>query len=188
MKLRIICIAVTALVLTSACVNRPDSGAESTAGAKPDVPYLEDGVKHVSEQLTIGGQFDAADIDALSDAGVTRVVNFRTPSEIEKLDFDEENLLNEAGIAYSALPLGGDDFAYNPSYVSRLDEIIANNPNDKILLHCGSGYRASVVTVAWLVQNQGMPLADALQYAVGWWPLKLEEVMDTRFELEPVLP
>jgi len=47
----------------------------------------------------------------------------------------------------------------------------------KVLLHCRSGYRASVITVAYLIEVQGMPIDEAVSHAEGWWPLELEKVL-----------
>lgn len=146
--------------------------------------YFEDNAKSVREGFFIAGQPKEIDIATFKDNGITHVVNFRTPAEMERLDFDEPELLSKAGITYTSIPLGGEDFPYTPASVTQFTELMKNQDGG-VLLHCGSGYRASVVAVAWLVEHEGMPLSEALTHAQGWWPLRLEQVMDTSFTLVP---
>ncbi len=146
--------------------------------------FLEDEVHSVDDLMLIGSQPKPIDMPALKAAGIKHVVSFRTPGEIEKLEFDQAALLDELGIQYSAIPMGGDDYPYTRTQLTALSEILAGN-REKILLHCGSGYRASAVAVAWLIENQRMPVDEALQHAQGWWPSPLEKVMEREFTLVP---
>lgn len=146
--------------------------------------FLEEKVHAVDDLMLIGSQPKPIDMAALKAAGVKHVVSFRTPEEIQDLGFDQEALLNDLDIQYSAIPMGGDDYPYTRKQLTALGEILAGD-REKILLHCGSGYRASAVAVAWLIENQGMPVDEALQHAQGWWPSPLEKVMEQEFTLVP---
>ena len=170
---------ISVLVFSSACTTVPEPVAEEVPAVST---YFDDNAKIVGEDIFIGGQPEDLDIAAMRDKGITHVVNFRTPNEMARLDFDEEAALAAAGISYTPIPLGGEDFPYTPAAVEQLTGFMKSRQGP-VLLHCGSGYRASVVTVAWLVQEEGMPLDEALTHAQGWWPLRLSEVMGTSFKL-----
>ena len=169
-----------AMLLLGAC-------ATTTSAPAPDPDpavstYFEDEAKSVRSDIYIGSQPGAIDIAALAGKGITHVINFRTPKEMERLEFDEAELLGANGIAYTPIPIGGEEYPYTPAAVDQLTALMKNQ-DGSVLLHCGSGYRASIVAVAWLVQEQGMPLEEALTHAQGWWPLRLEQVMDRSFKL-----
>ncbi len=166
------------LLLVSAC-------ATKQVKEEPVVSnFLKEKVHAVDDLMLIGSQPKPMDMAALKEAGIKHVVSFRTPEEMQDLDFDQQALLNELGIQYSSIPMGGNDYPYTRKQLTALSEILSGE-SEKILLHCGSGYRASAVAVAWLIENQGMPVDEALQHAQGWWPSPLEKVMEREFTLVP---
>lgn len=169
---------VTSLLLFSAC-------ATTQTSEEPAVStFLQEKVHKVDDQMLIGSQPKPVDMTALKAAGIKHVVSFRTPEEMQKLEFDQAAMLNELGIQYSNIPMGGDDYPYTRIQLTALSKILTGD-REKILLHCGSGYRASAVAVAWLIENQGMPIEEALKHAQGWWPSPLEKVMEQEFTLVP---
>lgn len=139
-------------------------------------------VHAVDEHLVIGPQPGPIDFDQLVAHGVKKVINFRTPDEMKKLDYDEAAILAGLGIGYEQIPIGGKDFPYTPLTLKALDQSLDAEAG-KVLLHCASGRRASVLAVAWLVEENGMPINEALRHAQGWWPLSLEEVLGRRYQL-----
>ena len=181
MKLRnlTLCVLLAGLIAITACSTISEPAAEEAPAVST---YFEEDAKMVGNDIFIGGQPEALDIAAMSEKGIAHVINFRTPKEMTRLDFDEEAELAEAGISYTPIPLGGEEYPYTPDAVAQLTAFMQSRQGP-VLLHCGSGYRASVVTVAWLVQEEGMPLDEALTHAQGWWPLRLSEVMGTSFKL-----
>lgn len=170
--------SVVMLLFLNAC-------ATTLQTEQPDASEFMQAKAHsIDGNYFIGPQPKPNDFANLKDAGISHVINFRTPGEMEGLEFSEEDGLDALGIQYSTIPVGGDEYGYTPSHLTQLDEILKNN-NGKVLLHCGSGYRASVITVAWLVKQKGMPLSEALLHAEGWWPLHLQKVMDQEYTLVP---
>lgn len=150
--------------------------------SEPDTPYLERGAERLDSLRYIGGQPGAADFAALKAAGFTKVINFRTPPEMDELGFDEPTILKELGIEYVNIPMGGDEYGYTPAHVAALKDAL--EPGQKTLLHCTIGWRASAVTVAYLVQEEGMPLDEAMTHAQRWWPLQLEKMLDRKLALK----
>ncbi len=169
-------------VLTSIVLAACSTISEEIVSEPEISAYFQEDAKSVTEDIFIGGQPQEIDIAALKTQGIAHVVNFRTPEEMARLDFDEASILDASGISYTPIPIGGDDYPYNPEAVSKLTEFMKGRTGP-VLLHCGSGYRASVVTVAWLVEEEGMPLNEALTHAQGWWPLRLEQVTGKTFTL-----
>lgn len=178
---------LTLSLVLSACAHQsspaplaPDTAQDTAQKAST---FFQDEAHKIREGLYLAGQPNEIDIAAFKDKGIKHVVNFRRPSEMEKLGFDEPELLRQNGISYTPIPIGGDEFPYTPDAVSYLAEVM-NEADGDVLLHCGSGYRASVAAVAWLVNYQNMPLDEALTHAQGWWPLKLEDALGTKLTLE----
>ncbi|MBK9656098.1 MAG: hypothetical protein IPO66_11770 [Rhodanobacteraceae bacterium] len=130
------------------------------------------------DSLIVGGQIQAIDVEALKGAGVTRVINLRTPEEMQTLGFDEGAALNAGGLSYRQLPLGGPDFPYSPELLDAFAAEMAA-ADGKIVLHCASGGRAGMVYAAWLVKYQGKTPQQAMRSleSLGGWPLPMEKLL-----------
>ena len=172
-------ILVLVTLFISGCATVAAQDANSQTAAPSD--YLETKTHSVDGRLFIGPQPDSTDLQNLKAEGIRRVVSFRTPSEMAKLDFREEQELSDLGIDYVEIPVGGAQYPYSPVQLNALTETLQQDGN--VLLHCGSGYRASVITVAYLIEEQGMPIDEAVRHAEGWWPLELEEVLGQQLSL-----
>lgn len=147
----------------------------------PPSNYLAEKAHFVDGRLYIGPQPLSADLQNLKVEGIQRVVSFRTPSEMENLDFREEQQLADLGIDYVEIPVSTDKYPYSPAQLDTLADILQKD--GKVLLHCRTGYRASVITVAYLIEKQGMPINEAVRHAGGWWPLALEQVLGEELSL-----
>lgn len=79
----------------------------------------------------------------------------------EQVPFDEAALVKAIGLDYLQIPLNGNK-AYPEIF---LDKFIAtyDDHSGKILLHCRSAKRASQIWAAFLVNHEGMAMADALK-------------------------
>ncbi|MEM7279399.1 MAG: sulfur transferase domain-containing protein [Pseudomonadota bacterium] len=176
---------VVVLTLFSALV-----GACSHTPAPPLVetpePYLSAKASPVDDLRFLGPQPTEADLKALASQGVSTVINFRRPEEMENLEFDEAQILASQSIQYVQIPIGRGQ--YSPVQLTQLSDALAQADSGKILLHCGSGWRASEVLVAHLVENEGWELNEALKHAIGWWPLALEQVTEKRYRLDTATP
>lgn len=165
----------------AACAALPQSQPQSAATAAAPVEatmstYID---KSLSvDSLIVGGQIQEIDVDALRAAGVTRVINLRTPEEMQTLGFDESAALNAGGVSYRQLPLGGPDFPYSPELLDAFAAEMAA-ADGKIVLHCASGGRAGMVYAAWLVKYQGKTPQQAMRSleSLGGWPLPMEKLL-----------
>jgi len=163
------------LFLTAGCTGcTPPPSSEESINNKPS-NYMNENTHSVDGHLFIGPQPGANDLQNIKTEGIQRVISFRTPEEIAELKFSQATQLAELGIDYVEIPVGGSQYPYSPAQLERLSEVLKKD--GKVLLHCRSGYRASVITVAYLIEVQGMPIDEAVSHAEGWWPLELEKVL-----------
>ncbi len=166
-------------VLVAACANT-QSGTTATADATESPAYLTEKASPVSARWFLGPQPSASDLVSLKQAGVAKVINFRTEQEMSGLEFDEENQLRQLGIDYVQIPLQRGQ--YTPGHLELVRQALAV-PEQTVLLHCGSGWRASELMVAYLIEHEGWEISEALEHAIGWWPLSLENTLGRKFRL-----
>jgi uncharacterized protein (TIGR01244 family) len=138
-------------------------------------------------RVLIGGQPDEQALERLQELGVTAVVNLRTPGEMndrERVPYDEAAAVQELGMEYVWIPLGGDDHPYTAAAVDRITKTLAKH-DGPVLLHCTMGWRASYLWVAYLVRERGMELQAALARgtAIAIPPSPLEGLLDRKLTL-----
>lgn len=106
------------------------------------------------------------DLDLLKAAkadGVSTVINLREDKEIREFEathFKEEPAVRNLGMAYVRLPLGTKD-SYRPEAVEALAKAVAG-AKGRVLIHCHSGARATLLLMAYLVRDKGMDLNSAI--------------------------
>ena len=98
--------------------------------------------------------------------GVTTIINLRMPQEMERIGFDEPKLIAELGMKYVYIPMRGGDGeqSYSPQTLRKFAEAM-KAAEGKVLLHCTIAWRASHIWAAYLIQEHGVPDADALTHA-----------------------
>jgi uncharacterized protein (TIGR01244 family) len=125
---------------------------------------FQDRYAKIGDDLFIAGQPTQKALREMKAQGVTTIVNLRSPSEMQRIGFDEEKLIGELGIKYVYLPVRGDaQFPYTPETLAKFTEAL-KTAEGKVLLHCTVAWRASHLWGAYLIQA-GVPAADALQHA-----------------------
>jgi protein tyrosine phosphatase (PTP) superfamily phosphohydrolase (DUF442 family) len=75
--------------------------------------------------------------------------------------FDEASVVGDLGMSYISIPLGGEEFPYEPSAVEKLAEVLAAH-DGPVLIHCTYGGRAVYLWIAYLVQHRGLTLEEAM--------------------------
>jgi len=128
-----------------------------------------------SGQVYIAGQPSQDAFRRFKEEGVTVVINLRTPHEMENrqwVPFDEQALLNELGIDYVWLPLGGMEHPWTPESVDAFARALAEHQGAAVL-HCQVAWRASLMWAAYLTRHRGMDLNAALEQAGNIYPLAL---------------
>lgn len=118
-------------------------------------PVLIDSAAYIysAADFYIAGQPTKSDFIELKNNGLTLVINLRTDDEMEEFtseNFNEEEFLRAEGIEYFHLSVGGSD-GYNPYVVDQIEGKI-KEADGKVMIHCRSAGRATLVWMAWLVR------------------------------------
>ncbi|GHF20730.1 hypothetical protein GCM10017044_14550 [Kordiimonas sediminis] len=129
----------------------------------------------------ISGQPSEDALRGMAEAGVTTVINLRTKDEMKALGYDEGTLVQELGMNYVHIPLGGDAHPYSPAALDAMLDAM-KKVEGKVLLHCASGRRASHMWGAYLVKGQGFSREEAEKHAraVGRGEPALDKLLDTK--------
>lgn len=117
------------------------------------------GFTEVRENLLTGGQPSQADLLQLKNAGVTRIINLRTPAE--EVPFDEQAEAEALGLEYVSLPVAGADGVTSEN-ARRLDELLQGD--EKTLLHCASGNRTGALLAIRAHEIEGESVEDSIQF------------------------
>lgn len=124
-----------------------------------------DAADRVGSNVYVSGQPTELGLRELRDSGVTTVVNLRTPSEMQRVPFDEGALVKSLDMHYVSIPVRGDSlYPYSPEAVKRFAEVM-RSAKGKVLLHCTVGWRASHLWAAYLINDRGVPVEEALANA-----------------------
>jgi uncharacterized protein (TIGR01244 family) len=163
-------VAVAAMLLATATADAQKLVRQETIKSVPSPVLLEttamfqDKYAKVGDDFFIAGQPTEKALREMKAQGVTTIVNLRSPSEMERIGFDEAKLIADLGIKYVYLPVRGDaQFPYTPETLAKFTETM-RSAEGKVLLHCTVAWRASHLWGAYLIQ-QGVPVADALTHA-----------------------
>lgn len=115
-------------------------------------------VKH----LYFSDQPDAATLIEARDRGVGTVINLRDPSEF---DWDEASAAKDAGLAYYNIPIASDSTSFDIDAMNQISALVKKHSDQKILLHCASGNRASAWLAIHLVKDHGMNMDSSILLA-----------------------
>ena len=126
---------------------------------------FQDAADRLGADVYISGQPTAFGLRELRDSGVTTIVNLRTPTEMQRVPFDEAALARSLGMRYVSIPVRGDStYPYSPEAVQRFADVMRTGKG-KVLLHCTVGWRASHLWAAYLIKDRGVPVEEALANA-----------------------
>jgi uncharacterized protein (TIGR01244 family) len=171
MKTKLACAVVATLILSAT------SAAQNIVGQGPikslPAPVILDTTgmflaryARVGDDFFIAGQPTEAALREMKKQGVTTVINLRMPQEMERIGFDEAKLINELGMKYVHIPMrgGSGEQAYSPQTLRKFADAM-KSADGKVLLHCTVAWRASHIWGAYLIQERGVPDAEALAHA-----------------------
>ncbi len=138
--------------------------------------------------VLVGAQPSAADIGLLKPRGVTRVINLRTPEEMNDraiVPFDEAALLAGAGVEYVQIPIGGNTYPFRPEALEAYARAIEGAKGD-VFLHCTVGNRASTMQAAYEVKYRGKDPDVAMRelQPFGGWPLPIERLTGIELKVQ----
>lgn len=159
-------------------------GSAEKAGGAPVATVPKDAELHRSGRVILAGQVSPQQFRDLRSRGKYSVINCRTQREIDRLSFDQASLLDELGVGYTHLPLGGSD-GYSPEDVEAFAEALRASGGD-VLVHCGSGGRVRMLYAAYLVRYEELSVEEARARIeeLGQGPSSLERLLGERIRYE----
>lgn len=159
----VLCIGVLTLSSTSWGQQTKIAPTEVAPGELAEVKDASLGnTKNVHQvgDLFLSGQFDEADIAALKDAGIARVITLRTDGEVK---WDEKKAVEDAGLEFDTA-----SFRQPETLTTDVFDRVCNllgKQDKKTLLHCGSANRVGAVWMAYRVLHENVPLERAMKEA-----------------------
>jgi protein tyrosine phosphatase (PTP) superfamily phosphohydrolase (DUF442 family) len=148
------------------CVVEPKVERETPAVSAADIGAAEawGGASNVVsvKHLYFSEQPDAATLIEARDRGVGVVINLREPSE---LDWDEARAATDSGLTYYNVPIAAAGSSFDAATMEEISMLVQKHQDQKILLHCSSGNRASAWLAIHLVNDHGMGVEPSISLA-----------------------
>ncbi|WP_372716578.1 beta-lactamase hydrolase domain-containing protein [Novipirellula sp.] len=118
----------------------------------------------ISDEITVGPQPSADEIEKIAAEGFASLINFRTAGEDDQpLSPDAEQQKVEAnGLKYLHIPVSMQDMS--PELVDRFREKFSELPKP-VFAHCQSGKRAGAMVMMHMAAEQGMSGEQTLTQA-----------------------
>ena len=118
----------------------------------------------ISDEITVGPQPSADEIEKIAGEGFASLINFRTAGEDDQpLSPDAEQQKVEAnGLKYLHIPVSMQDMS--PEVVDRFREKYSELPKP-VFAHCKSGKRAGAMVMMHMAAEQGMTGEQTLTQA-----------------------
>ena len=142
--------AISLGLLFVGCTDAPDTTDDTAANGgdfeqaeSPDID-LPNAVT-LFDSILIGGQPTQDHLREAADRGYQTVVNLRPPGEFT--DWDQEALVSELGMQYENIPVAG-EADITEENARQLADILDNDDNHPILMHCSSGNRVGALFAA----------------------------------------
>jgi uncharacterized protein (TIGR01244 family) len=167
-----------ALVVLSAV-----TGCTSSMPAPNENTVMEEVLKPAPGIVT-NGRLNPEDIIELQQAGIEHVIDL-TP-DAETPDFDEATVVEEAGIAYSNLPVRGAlDLTFEN--VVAFDEMMRDSKRS-LLVHCASGNRVGAMAALRAAWIDGKSEDEAVMIGKAWGLKGLEAEVRERMRRDQRVP
>ena len=128
-----------------------------------------------ADGITAAGQPNESGLRELADDGYAAVIDLRTAGEERGLD--EVTTVEELGMDYISLPIGGRD-AINFENAKKLDQILSNY-DEPVLVHCGSSNRVGAL-LSLREKLNGAGDEEALAFGKAAGLTSLESTVRTR--------
>jgi uncharacterized protein (TIGR01244 family) len=116
--------------------------------------------RQVDEQLLVGGQPSAAQLDAMAETGLRSVVNLRGVGEDGT--WDEGSHLEKLGLSYLHLPIAS-AADLTPELAGQLAAWLEDPEHLPVLVHCASGNRVGALFALKAFHVDGQGAAEALE-------------------------
>lgn len=111
--------------------------------------------------LVIASQPSESALRELADQGFATVISTRGEGE---LGWSEKELVKSLGMNFSSIPMAKPITGITDEQVGSFAKLM-DSAAQPILLHCGSGNRASALWAVWLVEYKGLNIEEAIRLA-----------------------
>jgi protein tyrosine phosphatase (PTP) superfamily phosphohydrolase (DUF442 family) len=152
---------VTGLVFVACSLPGEPLHAANDTGLAEITNYLE-----YSGSLSSSGQPDAAQFQALKDAGFERVI-FLAFSDHHESIANEDRIVKELGIDYVQIPIEWDAPSSSDFYL--FAGSMEREPEKKTLVHCQVNFRASSFSFLYRVLYLNVPMEQAKEDLNSVW-------------------
>jgi protein tyrosine phosphatase (PTP) superfamily phosphohydrolase (DUF442 family) len=128
----------------------------------------------------LGAQPSLEQLEYLYEKGVRKIVNLRTEGENENFtesSYNEEKWAAKLGFEYVSIPVDGySDFT--PEKLADFTNSV--HTDDPVLIHCAGAGRVTHFFMAYLVQEKGYSLDEAVEIGKSLkFKLPIEKLLDT---------
>ncbi len=133
----------------------------------------------------IGGQPTLEELQWLRSQGVKKIINLRSDNEnIEYSEsaYNEKINAQKSGFEYYSVPVDANK-DYTPEKLGTFLSLI--NKDEKILIHCLTGVRATTFLMAYLIKDKGYTINEAIEIGRNLrFSLPLEMLLDKKVSME----
>lgn len=111
--------------------------------------------------IYLAGQPAADDMQALKDAGITRVISIRGEGEI---DWDEKAAVEAAGMEFVNVPMATPEDMTDEA-LANIRGMLSENKDKPVMLHCGAAVRAAAVWMTYKAIDEKAGVQEAFKSA-----------------------
>lgn len=147
-------IVVATLCASAASFGQTHSGGEMSKAI--DIPNAQ----MPFEGILTGGQPIPEQLEEIKQAGYRTIVNLRPAQEMG--DWDEAKSVASLGMTYVSIPVAG-GAGLTDEAVERLHEIVDDQNNYPLVVHCASGNRVGALFALVAARKQGKPTQEAIE-------------------------
>ncbi len=177
---------ITAFIL---CLYLPNTASGQGKKVVVEKPVLIDSAVYLYEagDIYLSGQPDKVALDKLAREGVSLVINIRTQEEIEFHNsqlFNEQEYVEGLNMGYVNIPVGG-DAGFTDEAVAAVAKGIGQT-DGKVLLHCRTAGRATLVFMAWLINYQKFSVRESFEFGkAARFSFPLEDLLGYPLKMKP---
>jgi rhodanese-related sulfurtransferase len=117
------------------------------------------------KHLFISEQPDDITFAIAKENAVAVVIDLREPAEFAAFEWKEADAAKNAGLVYYNLGIPSSGDSFEPQAMRQITQLVHQHKNQKILLHCSSGNRASAWLAIHMVQDHETDLETAIALA-----------------------
>ncbi len=147
------------MVVIGGCVVTSKNASFGEAQGIEDIS----GVRNLSRDgdIWFAGQPTEEGLGNLKNAGISRIVNFRTDAEmVDAVGFDEIGVVGKLGMTYESIPFRGN--TVDVEHADALAKALSRS-TEPTLLHCGSSNRVGAVWAIYLNYHKNVASEEAIR-------------------------